>query len=106
MPLLLIQLLAWKDLNSLGRNISTSPQHTSNDLTIELVRTGLGHSKVWDLGPEIMVQQNVAALEIPVDDCWGCVLMQELEASGAVQSDSETSRPVKWFVMLIARRRV
>lgn len=89
--------------HSLRRDVSRSPQHSGEHLAIDLVGADLGHAEVRHLGPAVVVQKDVAALEIPVDDGGDGALVQELERPGAVQCDPKPRPPVERLVALFPR---
>lgn len=80
--------------HSLGCDIASSSQDSSENLTIDLIRANLGHAEVWDFSSAVVVQENVAALEISVDNGWDSVLMKKLESASAVKCDAEPRPPV------------
>ena len=70
--------------NILGGYISGGPKDPSQNLTVDLVGTDLCHAKIRDFGPVIVIQQDVAALEISMDDSGESVFVKKLESPGAV----------------------
>jgi hypothetical protein len=55
----------------------------------------LGQAKVCDVGLHLLIQKDVAAFDVPVDDMRNAVVVQVTQSPGHAQSDLEAQVPVK-----------
>lgn len=73
----------------LWREVACGAEHAGDDLAVCPVGADLGHAEVGHAGAVVMVQQDVAAVEVAVDHGGAAVLVQELERARAVQRDAQ-----------------
>lgn len=82
--------------------ISSGPEHTCRNLTVDLVRAHLGQSKIRHLGTEILIQKHIGALEVTVDNRgWDLMLMEELKGPSAVKGYSQSGPPIQRPVLIV-----
>lgn len=58
-------------------------------------------SKICNMGLHVVIQKNVAALNVPMDNMRNAVVMQVTQASGNSQSDSKAQFPVDGFPVVV-----
>lgn len=86
---------------SLWCQISRGPQHTRGNLTVDLVGTHLGQSEIRHFGSEILIQENIGALEVAVDNGWNAVLMEGLQGPGTIEGYPQPGPPIQWLVSVV-----
>jgi hypothetical protein len=79
----------------LWREVAGGAEHACDDLAVGLVGPELGHAEVGDPGAVVVVEQDVAALEVAVDHGGAAVLVHELQRPRAVQRDAQPRLPVQ-----------
>ena len=79
----------------LWREVAGGAEDAGEDLAVGLAGADLGGGEVGDAGAVVVVEEDVAAVEVAVDDGRGGVLVQELQRAGAVQRDAQPRLPVQ-----------